>query len=459
MTNRYPHLDQFEAKMTADGLDEMVIATFKDYYCDVIDGATGIIADESVRPPKNDEVVSAAELDHYADEGLRIMPQAVRITLNGGLGTSMGLQGPKSLLPVRERLTFLDIIVRQAEQSGIRQAFMNSFNTHAETLRALASIPHATPPLTFVQNKFPKIRQADQAPAEWPPAPALEWNPPGHGDIYTAIQTSGVLERLLQDGCRYALICNSDNLGATLDPALLGFMAVNDIPFMMEVARRTPADAKGGHLAVRAEGGLILRESAQFPSDSDGGDITRYAYFNTNNLWVSLARLKALIETHGIIKLPLIVNPKTLDPRDPDSPKIYQLESAMGAAIGLFEGAQAVLVPRIRFFPVKKCNDLLVVRSDCFVLNDQYRLEVNPEKKTDGPLVSLDPEYYSRIDQFEDRFPDGVPSLKDCEQLTIRGDIRFENPVTVEGRVCLTNPDAGQKVIAAGRILTADLTL
>jgi UTP--glucose-1-phosphate uridylyltransferase len=459
MTNRYPHLDQFEAKMAADGLDDMVIETFKDYYCDVIDGATGIIADDVIRPPADDEVTAAAELDYYTPDGRRAMPRAVRITLNGGLGTSMGLQGPKSLLPVRERLTFLDIIMRQAERGGIRQAFMNSFNTHAETLSALVAMPHDTPPLTFVQNKFPKIRQADHRPAEWAPAPALEWNPPGHGDIYTAIQTSGVLEQLLQDGCRYALICNSDNLGATLDPALLGFMAVNDIPFMMEVARRTPADAKGGHLAVRAEGGLILRESAQFPDDSDGGDIARYTYFNTNNLWVSLEHLKALIETNGIIKLPLIVNPKTLDPRDPDSPKVYQLESAMGAAIGLFEGARAVLVPRTRFFPVKKCNDLLVVRSDCFVLNDQYQLEVNPEKKADGPLVSLDPEYYSRIDQFEDRFPDGVPSLRACEQLTIRGDVRFENPVTVEGRVCLTNPDADQKVIAAGRILTADLTL
>ncbi len=459
MTHRYLYLNSFEAKMRAEGLDDMVIETFKGYYRKVVDGATGVIQDDDIRPPAEDEVVAAAELARCREEGQRAMPLAVRITLNGGLGTSMGLQGPKSLLPVRDSMTFLDIIIRQAECGGIRQVFMNSFNTHDATLEALASIPHKTPPLTFTQNKFPKIAKDDFKPAEWSRDPALEWNPPGHGDIYTAFQTSGTLDRLIEDGCRYALICNSDNMGATLDPALLGYMAANDIPFMMEVARRTPADAKGGHLAVRMDGGLILRESAQFPKGSDGGDIDRYAFFNTNNLWVNLRHMKALIETHGVIELPLIVNPKTLDPRKPDSPPVLQLESAMGAAIGLFEGARAVLVPRTRFFPVKKCNDLLVVRSDCYLLDNQYMPKINPDKVAEGPLVSLDPEFYSRIDQFEARFPEGVPSLLACERLTVRGDIRFEKAVTVKGVVRLNNPGATQKVIAAGSLLNADLTL
>ncbi len=459
MQNRYPHLERFTAKMAADGLDAMVIETFSGYYSEVVDGATGIIRDEAIRPPTADEVFAAAALAPYVEAGRRAMPQAVRITLNGGLGTSMGLRGPKSLLPVRDSLTFLGIIMQQAASGGIRQAFMNSFNTHTETLKALEAIPHETAPQCFIQNKFPKILQADLKPATWPQAPALEWNPPGHGDIYTALHTSGLLDHLLAEGCRYALICNSDNLGATLNPALLGFMATSAIPFIMEVARRTPADAKGGHLAVRSDGGLILRESAQFPAGSDGGDIDRYAYFNTNNLWVNLADLKDLIAQQGTIKLPLIVNPKTLDPRDPESPPVYQLESAMGAAVGLFEGARAVLVPRARFFPVKKCNDLLVVRSDRFQLNDQFQLELNPQCTLADPLISLDPEFYSRIDQFEARFREGVPSLLACEELRIQGDIRFEGGVAVKGRVRLTNPGADQKVITAGSILSADLTL
>ena len=459
MMDRYPHLDQFDTKMTAHGLDGMVIETFKGYYRDVVDGATGIIGDDTIRPPVASEVAAAADWEAYREAGRRIVPQAVRITLNGGLGTSMGLQGPKSLLTVREKMTFLEIIMRQAACGGIRQVFMNSFNTHDATLKALAAIPHETPPLTFIQNKFPKIRQDDLKPADCPQNPELEWNPPGHGDIYTAIQTSGVLGQLLENGCRYALICNSDNLGATLDPALLGFMAAKGIPFMMEVARRTPADAKGGHLAARSDGGLMLRESAQFPPGSDGSDIARYAYFNTNNLWVNLEDLKALIAAYGIIKLPLIVNPKTLDPRDPASPGVFQLESAMGAAIGLFEDARAVVVPRARFFPVKKCNDLLIVRSDCFQLNDQYQLEPNPRNETGGPLVNLDSDFYGVIDRFEARFPDGVPSLAACEALTIKGDIRFENPVRIEGRVILTNPDHHQKVIASGTVINTDQML
>jgi UTP--glucose-1-phosphate uridylyltransferase len=452
-------LNLFEAKMATQGLDEMVIETFKGYYRDVVDGATGIIGDDALQAPTKQEVVAVTTLGNYREEGRRRMSQAVRITLNGGLGTSMGLRGPKSLLPVREKLTFLEIIMRQAACGGIRQVFMNSFNTHAATMQALATIPHEMPPLTFIQNKFPKIRQDDLKPADCPQTPALEWNPPGHGDIYTAIKTSGVLDQLLAHGCRYALICNSDNLGATLDPVLLGFMAAKGIPFMMEVARRTPADAKGGHLAVRSDGGLILRESAQFPPGSDGGDITRYAYFNTNNLWVNLQDLKSLIAQHGTIKLPLIVNPKTLDPRDLDSPKVFQLESAMGAAIGLFEGARAVLVPRTRFFPVKKCNDLLIVRSDCFTLNDEYQLAVNPQRKSGDPLVSLDSRFYGQIDGFEARFPDGVPSLLACDELTVKGDIRFETPVVIRGRVTLTNPDGLQKVVPAGTVISADRTL
>jgi UTP--glucose-1-phosphate uridylyltransferase len=236
-------------------------------------------------------------------------------------------------------------------------------------------------------------------------------------------------------------------------------MAANDVPFIMEVARRTPADAKGGHLAVRKEGGLILRESAQFPGSSDGGDIARYTYFNTNNLWVNLPELKRLIAAQGTIQLPLILNPKTLDPRDAASPAVYQIESAMGAAIGLFAGARAVLVPRQRFLPVKQCSDLLIVRSDCFTLDHQFQMEINPKRKLPGPLVSLDPAYYRHIDQFEARFPAGVPSLLACEQLTVNGDIRFESPVTIKGRVCLTNPEASQKVIRAGSVITEDLTL
>ncbi len=121
-----------------------------------------------------------------------------------------------------------------------------------------------------MQHKFPKILQKDYSPASWPKNPKLEWNPPGHGDVYTALLTSGMLDSLLADGIIYAFISNSDNLGARLDESLLGYFAHHQFPFMMEVAEKTPADIKGGHLARHKNGRLILREAAQCPANELG---------------------------------------------------------------------------------------------------------------------------------------------------------------------------------------------
>jgi UTP--glucose-1-phosphate uridylyltransferase len=458
--DRYEHLPEFMDKMSHHGLAPMVMDTFSAYYRQLVDGATGIIRDEDIRPLEPEEVVQADALDDLAPAGDAALKRTVRITLNGGLGTSMGLQTAKSLLEVRDGRRFLDIIMAQVAVEGIRQAFMNSFSTHAATLAALERLAPSPMPMMFLQNKFPKIRQQDLAPADWPINPELEWNPPGHGDIYTAIATSGTLERMLAEGLEYALICNSDNLGATLDRRILGYVATRQLPFLMEVARRHPLDFKGGHLAVeRTSGRLILRESAQCPPGSSAGDIRIYRYFNTNNLWVRLPYLKHLVDTTGQVRLPMIVNPKSLDPRIPTSPSIFQVESAMGAAIGLFEGAQAILVPRARFLPVKKCSDLLVIRSDCYRFADGHRLASDMAVHTpdEGPAVDLDPAYYGRIDCFDARFPQGPPSLRHCQALTVRGDVLFEAGVTVRGRVTVVNRRSSQVVIRSGATLDTDI--
>jgi UTP--glucose-1-phosphate uridylyltransferase len=457
--HRNDHLARFAEKMTAAGLAPMVIDTFGAYYRQVVEGATGIIPDDAIRPPRKDEVVSAETLAAYAEAGRAALKHAVRITLNGGLGTSMGLTGPKSLLTVKDQKSFLAVIVEQSARLHHKQVFMNSFSTQAATEEALKALRPVDPPLMFIQNRFPKILRDSLAPASWPANPALEWNPPGHGDIYTAMTTAGILDRLLDEGIRYALLCNSDNLGATMDEAILGYFAQNDLPFLMEVARRTPADAKGGHLAVNATGGLILRESAQFPETSQGRDIDVYCFFNTNNLWVNLAALKTLIAREKALWLPLILNPKTLDPRDAGSPAVYQVESAMGAAIALFEGARAVQVPRTRFFPVKTCEDLLAVRSDAFLLNENMVLEPNPGMTLPGPRIELDPRFYGKIDLFDARFPQGVPGLVQCRHLRLKGDILFEGGVTIIGDVTITNTNERQAVIKSNAIVDQDLQL
>jgi UTP--glucose-1-phosphate uridylyltransferase len=254
-----------------------------------------------------------------------------------------------------------------------------------------------------------------------------------------------MLEQLLEGGYEYAFVSPADNLGATLDERILGWFARERLPFAMEVADRTEADRKGGHLARRREGGgLVLREIAQTPDeDSDAfQDVRRHRFFNTNTLWVNLRALAALLEErHGVLGLPMIVNRKTVDPGDPSSPKVIQLETAMGAAIDVFEDAAALRVPRERFAPVKTTNDLLVVRSDVYVLTSDAHVVVSPERELpELPLVDLDPEHFKLLRDFEARLPAGPPSLLECERLTVKGDVRFGARVVLRGAVSLEGP-------------------
>ncbi len=434
----------FAERMRAERLPDIAIRTFKHYYMELAEGQTGLIAESDIAP-----VESLPDMDRLpaslAGVGRAAMGKAVLLKLNGGLGTGMGMEKAKSLLVVRDGLTFLDIIARQALQADVPLVLMNSFSTRADSLCLLEKYPdlRVRIPLDFVQHKAPKVLQESLAPATWRQDPELEWCPPGHGDIYTALLTSGMLDTLLDNGCEIAFVSNADNLGAELDPLVLGYFVDKGLPFLMEVADRTVADRKGGHLAQRqSDGRLLLRESAQCPDDDAEAfqDITRHRYFNTNNLWIHLPALQRLLrERDGVLRLPMIRNSKTVDPRDPSSPKVYQLESAMGAAISAFVGAGALRVPRSRFAPVKSCDDLLGVRSDAFVLTDAWQIVLNPKRRCGVPVIDLDPRYYRLIDQLESRFPYGPPSLVDCEQLTVKGDVMFGPGVVCRGVVEVVN--------------------
>lgn len=450
----------FAARMRRAGLPQIFIDTFACYYDQLVQGHTGLIPESEIEPVsgvQDAEILPAC----YAEAGREVIGKTAVIKLNGGLGTSMGLTNAKSLLLVKDGLSFLDIIARQAEAAGAPLLLMNSFATDAESLAALAALdgyhpldPHL--PRSFLQHKAPKVTQADFSPINWPDDPELEWCPPGHGDIYTALLTSGALDALLERGYEFAFVANADNLGAVIDHALLGYFAENQFPFMMEVADRTEMDKKGGHLAQRPDGRLILRESAQCPPADEGyfQDIQRHKYFNTNNLWINLRDLHdALAERGGKLGLPMIRNAKTVDPRDPQSTPVYQLETAMGSAIGVFPAAAAVRVPRNRFAPVKQTDDLLVVRSDVYTLTVEQHVVPNPAR-TLGPLhVALDPAYYRFVSQLDGRFPYGPPSLLHCRRFELTGDFKFGRDVVCRGDVILTNATDAQIVIPDGAVL------
>ncbi len=443
----------FETRMRAAGLPALAIRAFRASYDRFVGGDAGLIPEADIEP-----VASLPDADNLpealAEAGEAALGQTVLIKLNGGLGTSMGLSRAKSLLPVRGALSFLDLIARQARAAGCPLLLMNSFATRDDSLAALAPYPELFRddlPLDFLQHRVPKIDRATQRPVEWPDE-RLTWCPPGHGDLYTALVSRGVLAKLRATGRRYAFVSNADNLGAVLDRRILGYFVREGLPFLMEVADRTLADRKGGHLA-RGPQGLLLRELAQCPEGDRARfqDVARHRYFNTNSLWIDLDALARLLAQHdGILPLPLIRNAKTVDPTDPGSTPVWQLESAMGSALAVFPGAAALRVPRTRFAPVKTCSDLLRVRSDATRLTDGHCLvPATPAP----PVIELDPRFYKRIDHLEARFPDGPPSLVRCARLAVHGDVRFEAGVVCEGEVALRHEGDGQRVIAAGTVL------
>src|SRR5687767_3228828 len=276
---------------------------------------------------------------------------------------------------------------------------MNSFSTQQDTLDYLKKYPELSDDgvLDFLQSKVPKIDAETLAPISWLDNPELEWCPPGHGDLYPSMLASGLMDRLLDRGVKFLFVSNSDNLGATVDLRVLNHLFKSDASFLMEVTERTAADRKGGHLACRrSDGRLVLRESAQCPKEDEVRfqDITVHRYFNTNNLWLRLDHLRVELErNNGAISLPLIRNVKTVDPRNPNSPKVLQLESAMGAAIESFQRTTAIVVPRSRFAPVKTTSDLLALRSDAYMVTPDHRLVLAPERQGQPPEIELDAHY------------------------------------------------------------------
>jgi UDP-N-acetylglucosamine pyrophosphorylase len=451
-------LAQATDKMRAAGLSAAACASFERAWRQAAGGGAGLMPEADLEP-----VDDLPEWRGADTGGAGLLDRLCVIKLNGGLGTSMGLERAKSLIAVKDGRNFLDFIARQIlwlrgrhGTRGPRFLLMDSFATSADTLAHLAAYPElaAGAPLDFLQNKVPKLRADTLAPVEWPADPALEWCPPGHGDLYPSLLGSGLLDGFAESGIEYLFISNSDNLGATVDAGLLAHFAESGLSFMMEVAARTPSDRKGGHLARRrSDGRLVLREIAQCPAEDAGAfqDIGRHRYFNTNTLWLRVSDLRAaLAESGGALPLPLIKNTKTVDPRDGSSPKVLQLESAMGAAIECFPRAGAVLVSRTRFAPVKTTGDLLSLRSDAYRVTADERLELAPERGGVPPEVVLDDRHHKVLAGLETSFGEGAPSLIGCRRLEVSGPWRFGDGVVCRGDVRFRNDTGDVAVVPAG---------
>ncbi|GAX83425.1 hypothetical protein CEUSTIGMA_g10850.t1 [Chlamydomonas eustigma] len=450
--------EAFETKMKAHGLSDAAISAFKSNYDQLVAGVTGLVPES--------EISAASDLPYLTNLGeatpeyvKAVLEKTAVLKLNGGLGTSMGLEKAKSLLVVKDGKTFLDLIAEQVKH--MRAAFdrkvvftlMNSFSTSDDT-KAFLATQHADlllePFIELMQNSSPKVDASTLQPASCPEHQDNEWCPPGHGDIYSSLVGSEMLTKLLEQGIEYLFVSNSDNLGATLDITLLNYFATSGKAFLMEVCERTAADKKGGHLARRiSDGKFMLRESAMCP-DQDKPffeDISKHKYFNTNNLWVNLPQLQDTLKAFGgTLPLPLIRNKKTVNPRDSKSAPVFQLETAMGSAIECFDNAGAIVVPRDRFAPVKTCADLFVLRSDVFRIAEDSTVQAITSKI---PLVKLDDAHYKLVDQM-DKLVEAPPSLLEASSLVVKGAVKFSKGVVIKGDVTLEAASSSPAVLEPG---------
>ncbi len=459
-------LARFADRMREAGLPEIATREFLRAVEFVSSGGATTIPEESIEPV--DSLPDLGELDGFEEAGRVAVSRTAVIKLNGGLGTSMGLSKAKSLLPIRPGISFLDLIARQilwqrsAWGVALPLVLMNSYRTRDDSLAALAAYPDLEReiPLDFLQHKVPRIDAETWTPVEWPEDDSLAWCPPGHGDLYIALASSGMLDTLRSRGIRHAFVSNADNLGAVLDLRILGWIATREIPFVMEVAERTESDKKGGHLA-RRDGRLMLREVAQCPEEDLDSfqDIERHHFFNTNNLWLDLDALAGALEKTGAgLPLPVMRNEKRVAPRDPSSPRCYQLETAMGSAIECFEGAEAIRVSRERFAPVKTTNDLLALWSDAFMVTDDGRMVPVDAEANRLRVVDLDPRFFGHVEDLERRFPEGAPSLLRCRRFVVKGDFRFGRDVSALGCVELVNDSETPVEIPAGTTLSGEVS-
>ncbi|XP_030765093.1 UTP--glucose-1-phosphate uridylyltransferase isoform X2 [Sitophilus oryzae] len=390
-----------------------------------------------------------------------MLNKLVVVKLNGGLGTSMGCYGPKSVITVRNDLTFLDLTVQQIEhlnktyKVNVPLVLMNSFNTDEDTEKVIRKYKNLNIEIhTFNQSCYPRINRDSLMPIAKSAQidDNLEaWYPPGHGDFYLSFQNSGLLDKFVAEGRDYCFISNIDNLGATVDLRILNVLLNSNDKnpeFVMEVTDKTKADVKGGTL-IHYENRLRLLEIAQVPKEhvEDFKSVKTFKFFNTNNLWIKLSAIQRVVREDSL-NLEIIVNNKILE----KGLNIIQLETAVGAAMKSFRNGIGINVPRSRFLPVKKTSDLLLVMSNLYNLKHGSLLMSPQRMFPTTPLVKLGDNHFSKVQEFLNRFAN-IPDLLELDHLTVSGDVTFGRGVSFKGTVIIIANHGDRIDIPSGAIL------
>jgi len=408
-------------------------------------GSDGTIDWDKIRPPpasmlKEYSDLPSADLANVAN----LLSKVVIVKLNGGLGTSMGCTGPKSVIEAHAGKTFLDITVMQTQflnkKFGVTMplVLMNSFSTHADTMKIIKK--YSGEPFlrieTFMQSQHPRFDMKTLLPlAKSLDAPETDWYPPGHGDFYRSFMNSGLLQAFIKEGKEFVFVSNVDNLGATIDPKIIQFLCSTDKEFAMELTDKTRADVKGGTL-IEFDGRPRLLEIAQVPSSKipEFASLKKFKIFNTNNLWVKLTAIEPTIQSGAIERLDIITNKKAYP-----GGTLIQLETAMCAAVQAFPNACGINVPRSRFLPVKTVNDLLITQSNLYSLVDGF-VVAHPDRMFPliPPTVRLG-DCFKKVGDYQRRMKD-IPNLLELDSLTVSGDVNFGSGITLKGTVIIVAP-------------------
>ena len=442
--------ERFETEM------DNFFALFRRYLNDKAKG--NVLSWDHINPPAPEQVVDYNDLAN--SDSVDFLKKLAVIKLNGGLGTSMGCVGPKSVIEVRDGMSFLDLSVRQIEylnrtyKVNVPFVLMNSFNTDEDTQNIIKKYEgHNIDILTFNQSRYPRILKDSLLPAPKSYNSQIsDWYPPGHGDVFESLYNSGILDKLIERGVEIVFLSNADNLGAVVDLRILQHMVQTDAEYIMELTDKTKADVKGGTI-IDYEGSVRLLEIAQVPKEhtNEFKSIKKFKYFNTNNIWLNLKAIKRVVENDELA-MEIIPNSKSIpaDKKGESDISIIQLETAVGAAIRHFKNAHGVNVPRRRFLPVKTCSDLMLVKSDLYSLQ-HGQLVMHQDRFGPAPLIKLGNDF-KKVSDFQKRIP-SIPKILELDHLTITGAVNLGRGVVLKGTVIIVATEGSTIDVPPGSVL------
>jgi len=251
---------------------------------------------EDVRGPAPGEILEmpargSAEADRFRAIGEEAMKRGglAFALLAGGMATRMG-GVVKALVEVFPGQTFLDLRLAENRAASALAGrpvplwLMTSDPTQEpteEALRARGAAPHIR---TFPQDVGLRLTETGSLFRDANGRPSLYST--GHGDLVDAVRRAGLLRELLGAGGKYVWIANLDNLGATIDPVILGLFVASQRDLLVEVCDKVKGD-RGG-IPVHAGGYLQVLEEFRLPKAFDASTV---GVFNTNTF---LIRAEAL---------------------------------------------------------------------------------------------------------------------------------------------------------------------